>query len=103
MPRREPTVYLLELAGQDDAFAVAEAATAVSDVSPVAAGLATARGLGDEFETLYEFEWQDGTTRTTDELGDFEEAGLDCSVDDVVDVARADDECEVRIIGFGGA
>jgi len=45
-------VYVLELAGQDDEFAVAEATTAASDVTPIAAGLATARGLDDGFETL---------------------------------------------------
>jgi tRNA (guanine10-N2)-dimethyltransferase len=45
-------VYVLELAGQDDAFAAAEAAIAASDVTPIAAGLATARGLSDGFETL---------------------------------------------------
>jgi tRNA (guanine10-N2)-dimethyltransferase len=38
-------VYLLEFAGDDDAFAAREAATAASDVRPLAAGLATARGL----------------------------------------------------------
>ncbi len=52
VPGRPPNVYLLELAGQDDRFAIAEAATAASDVTPIAAGLATARGLGDGFETL---------------------------------------------------
>ncbi|MCU4718963.1 methyltransferase domain-containing protein [Halapricum hydrolyticum] len=45
-------MYVLELAGQDDGFAVAEAATAASDVTPIAAGLATARGLEAGFETL---------------------------------------------------
>ncbi|QSG11211.1 tRNA G10 N-methylase Trm11 [Halapricum desulfuricans] len=45
-------MYVLELAGQDDRFAAAEAATAASDVTPIAAGLATARGLDDGFETL---------------------------------------------------
>lgn len=56
--------------------------------------------IGDDVRTLYEFEWEDGTVRTTDELGDFEEAGLNCSLDAVVDVARDDPECNVRIIGF---
>lgn len=45
-------MYVLELVGQDDRFAAAEAATAASDVTPIAAGLATARGLDDGFETL---------------------------------------------------
>jgi len=52
VPGPPRNVYVLELAGQEDAFAVAEAATATSDVSPVAAGLATARGLADGVETL---------------------------------------------------
>jgi len=50
---RSPTdVYVLELAGSDDPFATREAATAVSDVTPVGPGLATARGLGETFDQL---------------------------------------------------
>lgn len=45
-------MYVLELVGQGDRFAAAEAATAASDVTPVAAGLVAARGLDDGFETL---------------------------------------------------
>jgi tRNA (guanine10-N2)-dimethyltransferase len=44
-------VYLLELAGDDDAFAVREAASRGSDVESLAPGLATARGLRNP-ETL---------------------------------------------------
>lgn len=56
--------------------------------------------IGDDVSTLYEFEWADGTTRTTDEIGDLSEAGLDCTMDDVVDVAHDDPDCTVRVIGF---
>jgi tRNA (guanine10-N2)-dimethyltransferase len=52
VPGPTPNVYVLELAGQDDAFAIAEAATAATDVTPIAAGLATVRGLAADFETL---------------------------------------------------
>jgi tRNA (guanine10-N2)-dimethyltransferase len=46
-------VYGLELAGEDDAFAAREAATAATAVDPVAPGLATARGIdADRFRTL---------------------------------------------------
>lgn len=45
-------VYVLELAGQDDEFAAYEAEHAASDVSRLAPGLATARGLSDRFERL---------------------------------------------------
>jgi len=38
-------VYVLELAGRDDAFAACEARSAASDVTVVGAGLATARGI----------------------------------------------------------
>ncbi len=38
-------MYLLELAGEDDAFARREARSAASAVSPLAPGLATARGI----------------------------------------------------------
>lgn len=41
-------MYCLELAGEDDAFATREAATATSDVTPLASGLAVARGLDRE-------------------------------------------------------
>jgi tRNA (guanine10-N2)-dimethyltransferase len=40
-------VYVLELGGQDDPFARREAASAASDVAPLAPGLATARGVTD--------------------------------------------------------
>jgi len=39
-------VYLLELAGEDDRLAAREATTAAAAVTPLAAGLATARGVG---------------------------------------------------------
>jgi hypothetical protein len=55
--------------------------------------------IGDGVTTLYEFEWDD-MTRSTEEIGDLEEAGFSCGISDIVDVARADDECTVRIIGF---
>jgi hypothetical protein len=55
--------------------------------------------IGDDVRTMYEFEWDD-RTRTTEEIGDLAEAGLDCTVDDIVDVARDDPDCDVRIIGF---
>ncbi|MBX0304251.1 TIGR01177 family methyltransferase [Haloarcula salinisoli] len=40
-------MYVLELGGQDDPFARREAASAASDVTPLAPGLATARGVTD--------------------------------------------------------
>lgn len=55
--------------------------------------------IGDDVETLYEFEWED-SSRTTDEIGDLKEAGFSCTMDDIVDVAREDPDCNVRIIGF---
>jgi len=51
-PTESSGVYVLELAGQDDDFAVYEAATVASDVEIIAPGLATARGLGDRFANL---------------------------------------------------
>jgi tRNA (guanine10-N2)-dimethyltransferase len=54
-------VYLLELAGQDDTFAVFEAESAASDVSLLAPGLATARGVTDRIDQL-------AFTRRADEL-----------------------------------
>ncbi|MFD1586088.1 methyltransferase domain-containing protein [Halorientalis brevis] len=45
-------MYLLELAGEDDAFAAREAASAATDVSVVAPGLATARGISERVRGL---------------------------------------------------
>jgi len=45
-------VYVLELGGEDDDFAALEAGTAASDVSVLAPGLATARGITDRVATL---------------------------------------------------
>ncbi len=45
-------MYVLELGGQDDPFARREAASAASDVTPLAPGLATARGVTDRARHL---------------------------------------------------
>ena len=45
-------MYLLELAGEDDAFARREAASACSAVEPLGPGLATARGVTDRVRGL---------------------------------------------------
>jgi len=45
-------VYVLELAGQHDEFAAYEAQHAASDVSVIAPGLATARGITDRLDQL---------------------------------------------------
>ena len=45
-------MYVLELGGEDDDFARYEAASACTDVRPLAAGLATARGVTDRVRGL---------------------------------------------------
>lgn len=55
--------------------------------------------IGDDVEPLFEFDWGD-RSRTSKEIGDLDEAGLSCDIDDIVDIARDDPDCEVRIIGF---
>jgi tRNA (guanine10-N2)-dimethyltransferase len=45
-------VYVLELAGQDDAFAAREADRGATAIERLAPGLATARGIGEGFYTL---------------------------------------------------
>jgi tRNA (guanine10-N2)-dimethyltransferase len=45
-------VYCLELAGQDDAFAVCEAESAATGVEAIGAGLATARAISDRLGQL---------------------------------------------------
>lgn len=54
--------------------------------------------IGDDVRTLYQFDWGDHS-RTTDEIGDLSVLE-DVTLDDIVDVARGDPECEVNIIGF---
>jgi tRNA (guanine10-N2)-dimethyltransferase len=51
-PPSPECVYALELAGQDDAFAAAEAESAAAGVEVVAPGLATARGVTDRVRHL---------------------------------------------------
>ena len=53
-PRWHPPsgVYVLELAGQHDRFAAREAASAATDVTLLAPGLATARGITDRVRGL---------------------------------------------------
>lgn len=55
--------------------------------------------IGDGFETLFEFDWENGPTRTSDEIGDLSE--FEATIDDIVDLGREDPECEVTVIGFG--
>lgn len=55
--------------------------------------------IGDDVRTKYEFEWDDHS-RTTDEIGDLDEAGFDFGIDEIVDIARDDPDCTVRIVGF---
>lgn len=55
--------------------------------------------IGDDVRTLYEFDWGD-RTRTTDEIGDLDEIDSDVTMEDIVDVAKEDEDCNVRIIGF---
>jgi hypothetical protein len=52
--------------------------------------------LGDNLIPKYRFEWQDGTSRTTDDLPDqIPEAN-----ETLAELGRADDECEVTLIGY---
>jgi tRNA (guanine10-N2)-dimethyltransferase len=51
-PSPPTTVYVLELAGQDDEFAAFEAESAAAGVEVVAPGLATAEGITDRLTTL---------------------------------------------------
>lgn len=55
--------------------------------------------IGDGVQPVYRCTWDHGS-RTTEELGDLQEAGFTATLDDVVDVARGDPECEVEILGF---
>lgn len=59
--------------------------------------------IGDDIRPLYEFDWGE-ESRTTDEP--WMKAALDgaehASLDDIVDEARDDPECEVTLLGFEG-
>ena len=63
-------MYLLELGGQDDDFAVFEAGSAASEVTRLAPGLATARGVTDRLRQL-------AFTRRADELLGRTDADID--------------------------
>jgi len=49
---------------------------------------------------VYRFEWDDGSTRKSDDLQndspDFREAGVEC----LAERGRADPECDVTLVGF---
>jgi ribonuclease HI len=55
----------------------------------------TAR-LGDSIVKRYRFEWDDGSERTSDEIPTSNEDFLE----EVVECARDDPECEVTHIGY---
>jgi len=79
-------VYLLELAGEDDALAVREAATAATGVERLAPGLATARGLSDRARGLAY------TRRASDLLGTAEPTVADARA--LLDAASLDRDPE---------
>lgn len=57
--------------------------------------------IGDDMSVQYEFEFPDGSVRTSEELGDFEEAGFDWDMGFFVDFVREEHpETEVRMTGF---
>ena len=66
-------MYLLELGGEDDAFAAREAASACTDVTRLAPGLATARGVTDRVRGL-------AYTHAASELVGTAEGGVDAAV-----------------------
>lgn len=47
----------------------------------------------------YEFEWDDGRTRSTTEIEDAEQYPE--AIETLADMGRRDPECEVTLIGFG--
>lgn len=55
--------------------------------------------IGDDLDPLYEFDWGD-RVRTSDELGDLDVLDENITLEEIVEFGRADDDCEVRIIGF---
>ena len=82
-------MYVLELGGEDDAFAAYEAATAASDVERVATGLATASGITDRVRTL-------AYTHRASELVGCGEPDVESAVD-ILEAAAIDREGSVRV------
>jgi tRNA (guanine10-N2)-dimethyltransferase len=78
------SVYLLELGGEDDAFAAREAASACAGVERLATGLATARDLTDRVRGL-------AYTHAASELVGTADGGVDAAVTllEATDVDRA--------------
>lgn len=55
--------------------------------------------IGDDATMVYRFDWGDHS-RTSDEIGDLSVLDAGVTIDDIVDVARDDPDCEVELIGF---
>jgi tRNA (guanine10-N2)-dimethyltransferase len=87
--RPTPDVYLLELGGEDDAFAAREAASACSDVRVRAQGVATARGVTERVRAL-------AYTHAASELVGLAEGGVDAAAA-LLDAAAVDREGSVAV------
>lgn len=82
-------MYLLELGGEDDAFAAREAASACTGVRVRARGVATARGVTDRVRSL-------AYTHAVDELVGLVAGGVDDAVT-LLDAAALDREGSVAV------
>lgn len=65
----------------------------------------SSRVIGDDSVPVYRFDWDDGESRTTDEIDaadklDGEDGSAYVAVESLAQVARQKDECDVTLIGF---
>lgn len=56
--------------------------------------------IGDSATPRYEFEWEDGSSRTTDELPSPEQGSKSEAVETLAQLGREDPDCEVTLLGF---
>lgn len=56
--------------------------------------------LEDAVTPEYRFEWEDGTVRSSDEIGDLDQLDSDITIEDIAFAGEVDPECEVTLVGY---
>lgn len=54
-----------------------------------------------DLKAIYEFEWEDGLTRRTDDIENKRVAG-ESAIELLAQLGREDPECEVTLVGYEG-
>jgi hypothetical protein len=56
--------------------------------------------IAEDVQPLYQFDWENGPTRTSDEIGDLSQTEFEVTIEDIADLGYNDPDCDVSIIGF---